>query len=213
MARGSSKSDVREAQIKRRTLKGAGEDIAQDDADINLVREVMRMPGSEKKAFLAFNDALKAYAGGLREEKRNQKEVRQSLVNAFNKLPESLRAVLTAPKETIDKLYRGATHRSNPGPDGTTNASFTTNKEHAEFFVGFLAEAGLMMPGSYKAYPRDEHRVYSAKDIESFGDIIDISRAMKLRVVANAIQSGGPFKEWMDEQEYMVTKIKWRYSA
>lgn len=213
MARGTSKSDVREAQVKERTIKGAGEDVARDDADINLVREAMRVPGPEKKAFLAFNEALKAYAGGLREEKRNQKEFRQNLVNAFNKLPESLRAVLAAPRETIDKLYRGATHRSNPGPDGTTNASFTTNKEHAEFFVGFLGEAGLMMPGTYKAYPRDEHRVYSAKDIESFGDIIDISRAMKLRVIANAIQSGGPFSKWMDEEEYMVTKIKWRYNA
>lgn len=146
-----------------------------------------------------------------------QKELKEKLVAAYEELPPKLKALVSMPDSFIDKLYRGSTHPTNPGPDGKVNASFTTIKKHADFFV---MASKVNMEYSEKVYPPDQSKVYTSKDIKSFGKIIDITKAAKIRRILEYLRREKEFKSgesepryslgYNDESEYMVTDINWK---
>lgn len=172
------------------------------------------------KAIEDFSDKLQGYTGKYQVDYSSSyvKKMRSELAKSFIDLPEDVRAYLSAPREKIKELYRGATHPSNPGPDGKINASFSTNKKLAE---GFLEKQAEMMENGLleEEYPKPWTKVYTATDIKSFDHIIDVSKGLRIKSVMQYdyyVSQPGVTPEkanfegkYLNESEFIVTNIKW----
>lgn len=169
--------------------------------------------------------------------KGTHKERRQEIVEAFKALPDDIRKMLDVPKDHLKDLYRGADHATNPGPNGSIVASFTTAKGHAEGFgPGGLFWKENKSRGITKA-PSGK-KLYTAKDIDSIEGIIDFSSVAKLhnsvQLAINSLEERSPKpSQWADshqeldkmrdrtlkygilfggvaQREFLVHGIKWR---
>lgn len=135
------------------------------------------------KAVKKFLASLENYQGDSHFEKvGSHKARRQAIVDAFLALPPEIRSVMEVPKEYLSKLYRGSSHAANPGPDGTVNASFSSSREHAFEFgpKGWIGGRSEHDSYGFKKYEQERKTgLYSAKDIQSVGGIINFSAINK----------------------------------
>lgn len=167
----------------------------------------------------SFTDIVDKYAGKYNSQYKSSavRELRQKVSDSFKKLPEDIQQYIEADRTIMSNLFRGASHLTNPGPDGTVNASFTTDRAHAESFVE--AQSQIYDAGYIEhKYPSKGFRVYDANDVQGFDRIIDISKALKLKAAyelygyrkRNNDPSLTSNRMIKDEKEFLVTNIRWK---
>lgn len=169
--------------------------------------------------------------------KGTHKERRQEIVETFKALPDELKAMLSVPKKHLEEMYRGADHATNPGPNGSVVASFTTLRGHAEDFgPGGTFWKENKTRGITKA-PAGK-KLYTAKDVDSIDGIIDFASVAKLhnsvQLAINDLEARSPKPgQWADshrdldkmrdrtlkysilyggvaQREFLVHGIKWK---
>ena len=205
MARGALKSDLTQRPAVRPTIKFSPKEEPQlkELAD-KYLKGRTALSGIKK-----FVDAVGKYSGTFKTGKglETVRGLRQLISASFNSLPKDIQDYLSPKDSFISKLYRGASHKSNPGPDGTINASFTTDEKHAERFIA-LQKRGRQL-GLFKTedWTEDDFRVYGSKDILKFDHIIDVTKTIKLGYALGAVASIKG--ERKDENEFIVTNIRW----
>jgi hypothetical protein len=152
----------------------------------------------------AFGTALDDYSGMEHNKRDNlgHRDRRDAVVDAYKQLPDYMREFLTAPSDTIDRLYRGADKAATAGKAGTANVSFSLAFDQA---AGFGASA--------------EKKVYDRRDIASFDGIINLQKAIDcLPVVASLNKlkdftperSASGLDSQVPEWDFMVHGIKWK---
>lgn len=149
---------------------------------VKVMNEVETKP-EVHKAVKKFLSTLENYQGDSHFEKvGSHKQRRQAIVDAFLALPGDIRSIMEVPKDYLARLYRGASHATNPGPDGTINASFSSSRYHALEFApkGWVGQRADGEYSEFKKYePSKANGIYTAKDIESIGGIINFSAINK----------------------------------
>jgi len=249
MARGTLKSDLKGIDVRaQRNLSEAKTFVDERKMTGLDAQEIISGAQDSKYAIKAIIDEYKAtkseenlekfqrlaaaiedYQGDKHFRRDQHKERRQEIAEAFNALPDIIKKQISVVGDTADfiqVLHRGGSHAVSAGPDGTINASFSSDKKWASFFSD-----KSNAPTRIEGVPR----VYSGNDIESFDSIIDMrafakfrnSLADQLRFDPDAItsrQRGNgnkhPFNAYGEElnglrpaqeqDEYLVTNLKWK---
>ena len=260
MARGTSRasSEFSELNYQKNNLRYYEEKLVADEDEINASK--YRNPERKESALRAmrglisgqdpepisrlknFFSAVFAYQGDKHfTDDKDYKSRRQDIAQAFEKLPDGLKQQFKVSNEIMEVLVRGGDKvngvkkYASPGPDGTVNASFTTDIDWAMLF----AKHSKARPKPEGAVPE----VFRKRDVESFKDVIDLRRVgdfrrsfhelanINLKIAVEEAKkdrskdkqvaflretlialddSGGDWFGASEQNEYFVTDIKWK---